>query len=1367
MVKRGRLAIERALKMLGRLDGTAALQGIHDAAGAASFRGQIPPFLLAAFQREVLPPRGSPPTAPLDPHEAPSRKLLGYRAFERLSLLARTLLFVGLTETARDQAAQMQGDPAALERYRTAFEKHKALDDEAEGLLTQLGIQKTMAKVDADDVVAVLDAMALALSEADAKPAPPHYRQGLQIVGCRITRAKDKAAPLNLSSRRLPFPVSFVGCVFDMPVMVNETEMTSLDLSGSALPGLEARGLRTTGGVHLRRATVISAVSFAGARIGGVFDASDALFNQMGCTPPQQVEDADHGVLNLSKAMIGNEVLLERTRVWGGLSLRGMDAERSVFLTGAMIASPMAVLEKWAFDVLHTHQDARLRDDDLQARYTDMLRFGRYSERLGARLLHNPALPGGPDVQNDAPSDEIDDTDPLLRLECVLGDDWHAPSMEILLTESLRARTNAIRGDGLKIQGNLFAEHLRAYGRARLKSAQIAGSIRLAGAVLRSGDESRHAMDEICKLHDAHALRSAKLANTDGNGDPCKLVFEDLGQIVELRRRTALALDPQPLFVPQDFALDLREAFVDGDVSFAPGEQTIIDRTRDRPAQTHHALHPAEVYGVLALVGATLKGSFLAQSVRFFWRPGVEDKMEPPLRLRDRQALQNHDRWLRARARKSAEAAKTAPPRAPGKPPPRPPSNRPLIDQYVVDMRQCSVGRDVDLRKSDGLWGLHLEEARIRGRVRFCKSHRGTHMDERRLIRLPERATNVSGRINLQGARIEGDCALLHHPDFGPEIKAVKCVVDGRLSIYPTGVASRYVPKADKVNGEDKAKDEDEVERPEAAEDPKAPPRWRPFIDEEANPAPGAFKWWPCKHKWIKLSREQRDKDLRRGSRAYCLHCQAERFPRQNGNEDRSEWMIDLRNARVTIFGHPPSAWPHPGALSLDGFLYERSCSLGPLPSILAEPLRRRRNDDETPALNTEKDDDPPIAPRRLQFSEVTRYGIGLSAVILVVLVAACGLIVWSRGWAGPLLALFALLTLALPRWKTTFIGDPRDPRTKLQARQPGGRRTLGRQLALTWLGAAVAIVVACAILTSPFLAWAELGFRVVLAALLAVAATQVMFRWFITHSREQYLPLGLEYLARQRSEPNRFQFLTSRYSPNEPYRVAAVALRETGRYLAANEFERRRIENRQKILSWRMHGISKSSLVLAGLVSGFGFKLDRLASVVVTSIAVVAFASHWAADSGWLQFDPDPPKWGQEAISPRPPPRTSPWVFKPKDDFPAFKLPDGAEHRDCRERADLKLLQDAGSPWAQLDEDARVCPGWMYAFDLLFPIDLGEPHWKIPEEKLRSLRDTPLRMDLVRNIIAITQLYGALLAAFFIAALVLRAEAAFVRIEE
>ena len=42
-------------------------------------------------------------------------------------------------------------------------------------------------------------------------------------------------------------------------------------------------------------------------------------------------------------------------------------------------------------------------------------------------------------------------------------------------------------------------------------------------------------------------------------------------------------------------------------------------------------------------------------------------------------------------------------------------------------------------------------------------------------------------------------------------------------------------------------------------------------------------------------------------------------------------WYIDLRHARATVFGHPPAAWPDPGALSLDGFAYQQTSDLGPL----------------------------------------------------------------------------------------------------------------------------------------------------------------------------------------------------------------------------------------------------------------------------------------------------------------------------------------------------------------------------------------------------------------------------------------------------
>lgn len=62
------------------------------------------------------------------------------------------------------------------------------------------------------------------------------------------------------------------------------------------------------------------------------------------------------------------------------------------------------------------------------------------------------------------------------------------------------------------------------------------------------------------------------------------------------------------------------------------------------------------------------------------------------------------------------------------------------------------------------------------------------------------------------------------------------------------------------------------------------------------------------------------------------------------GCDSAREWYISLRNSCASFFAHIPQAWPHPAALSLDGFKYMRTSPLGPLaPTIRAKALGKSK----------------------------------------------------------------------------------------------------------------------------------------------------------------------------------------------------------------------------------------------------------------------------------------------------------------------------------------------------------------------------------------------------------------------------------------
>lgn len=867
---------------------------------------------------------------------------------------------------------------------------------------------------------------------------------------------------------------------------------------------------------------------------------------------------------------------------------------------------------------------------------------------------------------------------------------------------------------------------------------------------------------------------------------------------------------------------------------------------------------------MLAFVGATIRGALRATGVDFVWRPGEGSPFVQNLDFSDRQWIEDADRKLRN--------APHTPSRIVADRLYRPGDPRPLTQQYAVLLRQTIVEKDVDFRQSHGLFGADLEEARIAGRLRFCRRHSGRHVDSARWVSLTERATHVGGVLNLRGTRIESDCSLVFHADYGPDIKGANCYVDGELGIYPATDAQRYVfkpvkrsrtfpPPASKIHRRDSKRFEWRAcnHRWRRVSDPSGLRLWADDFRRETELRAWGSNYW----KRVRASVEALKAQVFEPRRSIeCFDCGLVYARRRTEERERREWTIDLRNAKATIFCHPPSAWTHPGALSLDGFHYERSSGLGPLPPITSDnllpevhspgPVKVVRNVVDMLRLLTIllgaalaaaafATRAPHLAfvlpllvtglalmPRRQLLAPPLVRGLAPLEVRVRAFAAARGSRTarWARartaariygawlqrqGHRGTMVfpkgvaiednvslfrqsaacvflllgaAAFWLLPEPLGRWRimAPTLGamilalaplryilargnNPWGPETLPQDRRDWRRKAQVAVPAVLELAALFHAVNA-----DEALLWMDNGFRIVVATTVAYLVTALLVNWFMAPQPLQFRSMGLEYLGRQRTDANRFQFLTSRYTPNETYRQAAQALREAGRYLSANEIERIRLFNREKLLSWRRHGASKLFLKVANLMSGFGFKLDRLALTIGCIVVLVAFCCHWTAYNGWLVPDPKEPKWTM-SIDGQIGSANARLNGDYNDIDPATKATVPADPLlSCGERAAI----------APDNSDVKACPGLVYAIDLLMPIDLNQDAWKVSDAALSRITKPfkpsatepvqeahPLLQGAARNAIAMVQLLGAVLAAFFLAALAIRAEAAFSRVEE
>ncbi len=856
-----------AMRAEQRIDGSAGVLGAAPAAAAVQRDGHEPPFLYAAYKVE-----------PYDKAHPSRTGGLSFREFERLSLAARGTMIREQKANDPDLATQLD---AALADAGLAPRNFVEVDVEA--------IEAALSWV-ARDI-----ARAAHTGQADA-PDMVRLRRGLQLIGCRITSSSKRA--LRLMNLDLPLSLSLIGCVFDQPILASNTRLISLDLSGSAFPGLEAGGLRAVGGVHLRRATVITPVSFAGAEVEGAFDGSDLLAVPIGVPHPEISLDAAHGMLNLSRARIENELVLDRARIWGGVSLRGAVAMRSVFLNGTILVSPLGILEKWAFDHLRSSNATAAASPPAKGSasspvHHDEPTTDQVAESLAERLLHSAEWPKFQDVPG-----AVAVTPPTVaqRQACIALEtvstirDWRSTPLADLLTQSMRARSHALRADRLTIHGSLFAENLHASGRVRLKYAVIQGGVRIAGAVLRSADDCRATMDRLMIDPSARSLLSA---------------------IVAFRRATGKAFMDRGL-IRQDYALDLRNAHIQGDVSTVSGEDSERGMSEafgahpppatDDPPGPRGPADPDQaddrkwepscrLHGVLAMEGTTVGGSVILGELQSSWLPALSPRLADG--FADRPGL---DRVTMARVAAATTASdavwpayaalvETGPWSAEEEGQPQETRSswdedkrwkqqrEALIEdglgEYAVDLKQARIGENVDLRGSRDIWGINLENAQVGGDVHFATRAVSADVwtpDGASLVRSERRARGLRGRLNLRSTEVAGDAYLVFDPEQGPEIRADLAQISGRLEIHPSEAAGR-------------------------------------------RDAPNLAR--------------ARDRDL--GVHFWL------RPPPRHAPWRRTGWRIILSSARAALFAHAPSAWPHPNLLQLEGFRYERTSWFGPL----------------------------------------------------------------------------------------------------------------------------------------------------------------------------------------------------------------------------------------------------------------------------------------------------------------------------------------------------------------------------------------------------------------------------------------------------
>src|SRR5713226_7026013 len=222
---------------------------------------------------------------------------------------------VGLSTKSRNELAKMAADLTRAEIKLVEAAATGAIAD----YRSSEGIETDPANGAQWDDERTISASVIYALSVGTNPDWPVLSAGLRIVGARI---KDE---LNFTGVEIRFPLAFVDCYIEQPIILSRATIHSIVLTGSRVRGIEASSLRTQGDVLLDNNFIAEgAVSLTGAHIGGDLVCSGGIFeNSTGDALSADGIDVG-GNLRLGDGFHAKgAVRLRRARIKGDLSCSG------------------------------------------------------------------------------------------------------------------------------------------------------------------------------------------------------------------------------------------------------------------------------------------------------------------------------------------------------------------------------------------------------------------------------------------------------------------------------------------------------------------------------------------------------------------------------------------------------------------------------------------------------------------------------------------------------------------------------------------------------------------------------------------------------------------------------------------------------------------------------------------------------------------------------------------------------------------------------------------------------------------------------------------------------------------------------------
>ncbi len=1178
---------------------------------------------------------------------------------------------------------------------------------------------------------------------------PKFHFEGLKIDG-----------QLDLSGLSFPGSLRLINCFCTGALNITRASLETLDISGSIFAqGVSAPHIQISGALRLRRTLSMGILDFGAAPIMGPLDAADSIVVPINMPPSSIKWVADRGVVNFGLARVGKEMRLNRVRWFGGVNMRGMTAEGSLFLTDAILRSPMAVAEKVAVDALGTDKrkclpqqlSAATAEIDLALLLHSKLKTKR-KWSLDVEVLDGLWIPGCP-TKNAGFDRSAFERTLLARL----------------LFERIPVQTNALRADGANIHGVFSAEGMRVGGRVRLKKVTVKSALTLSGGHFRTFRSLRITLSDFGTHHRAKRHAAAR--------DFCEFLIDRLDE--------AEASEPD---ARRQYAIDLRRAQIGASLEMRRDSRKIrrVNATgagaRARKAVSDSNRRVAEQIARTLCETGEDPAKFLQV---FFDRPGeVNEFLDNPKNARK----DGFDKFFDARKqlreigarldpkmyellnfeREFEEQQNNAPPAgAPAieeKDRPDQPEARIYnqLDQEEIDevvdvcgdlarikstlligeislsgahiggslsllgfianvfgeddqtrttllLDNATVQDDFDLRDSVGITGLSAEQASIGGSIRmadapkFLLTHDRFGPARRRALCVgtpePEKKDKkwTPPKYNFERATVGGNATLIFDRESGPMLDLALAKISGELIILPA------------IGGL-------ELNKFEYANDA--------FIALQKMQG-GAFsvhkiyQWLACKTARLAY----------RFFRTENLKVLAERISEIEFSSADSKRIvrahkptIDLRHLETTVVGHPAASWPQFDGLLIEGLRYERTKDYGPL-------LSRRRTWRDV-ELQTESN---------------------RSRTILTFIIAF-------------------LTSFIVPAFGNFFAHMMMDV-SQLESDLSHAYEALGP--------------------------WNIRVFQVFVGLSIWIVLLK-----FFTHPRaSEATPVAIDYLKRQRRKFN-VRRVSAAIHPYEPYIHAAKTLRASGYMLSADKVELERLRMRRLALSWRTAGPLRILLKLTDLTMNYGFAPIRLIGLTVVLIAAGSFLTtagkeskivedlyiqtvsasteadaQTASDDLLQQIN----KQKQNSFS-----RTRPRVggdFTParggpnqtnNDRIDTKPGPDDTQDDQDKQRLNAHIEGDdgAGNHDGETDDGSEVRPQmipFVYVLDVVVPfLDLGQ------ESRFRFMRprqeDTAMREWWVQNywvVPVLLKLFGWILTSLIAISIAARLETIMARNEE